>query len=225
MDADIALEFVMTPYRFLSAGPAGRRGGFSLIEILVVMAIITLLSGLVIAGAAKMREQSRINQAQIILQAAKSLDIAYRAEVGSIVRYTGTSDPEEESIRVFVAAMQQLPETQKILMSIGKDFVINDPVNDPSDANDAPDIIVDPWGKPLQYRSWNDGTDFADPVHAGPAGAGNLPRRGTQTEPQPFFASAGPDGRWGEVNLNTNLPETGEDGEAATDNIYSFELD
>jgi prepilin-type N-terminal cleavage/methylation domain-containing protein len=178
-------------------GFAGR-GGFTLIELLVVVAIIAVLVGLVLGGASAVKTSSQNSSTQILLQKLKTVDIEYRAQSGYIVSFFGTEPNEGDSIKKFVAEVSGFSEVKKLLIAAGEKYVQS------TDADPDPETVVDAWGTLVQYRAYME--DEA-PAYSG-IGVGDLPARGTKDEPQPYFASAGPDMKFG-----------------TEDDIYSFNLD
>ena len=87
-----------------------------------------------------------------------------------------------------------------MLLNLPKDAISMDNANPPRVVG-----IVDAWGNSLWYAAYNAGE------------TNSLPRRGKSKSPDPFFISAGPDGKWGTYN---NLDPQGD----AIDNIHSYEL-
>ncbi len=73
-----------------NAMPVGRQG-FTLIEMLIVIAIIGLLSGIIIASANSARQKSRIAQAQTDLAQIHLALEAYQSEYGRYPISTGGS--------------------------------------------------------------------------------------------------------------------------------------
>jgi prepilin-type N-terminal cleavage/methylation domain-containing protein len=182
--------------RFSPPRPPRRLAAFTLVELLVTISIIALLAGLVTYGVTAMKGTSEISRTKTLLQGLKAVDIEYRAQSGYIVPFDGTADTAEESIEAFCDDVVAFDDPQEMLVSLGEDYLRD------TDSDAIPNQVIDAWGEPVQYRAYMQ--------EQAPAftGAGDLPARGTQLEPQPYFASAGPDGVFG-----TN------------DDIYSFNLD
>lgn len=216
-----------------------RRGGFTLVEILVVVAIIALLSALLLGGMEAINAKSEISKTQSMLQALAAVETEYRAQnQGNPVVMRGTPTPEEEadSIKTFLHEVWDLPECQKMLHVYEQYLVYDDKNNDGKPDDDIPDAMLDAWDKPLQYRSASQGEQppfkkelNPDPDDPDPQSEyGVLPKRGSYPLPgkpdipdvsRPFFASAGPDGDFGDTEGDS------EKQEEAIDNIYSFNLE
>ena len=170
---------------------------FTLIEILVVIAIIAVLVSIVVVAASRMMIQADTSATRITLQQVMSAATEYTAQTNQVIDFSGTSNPPEESIETFVADVIQVPEARNMLLSIDGKLLIDD--NNDGD----PDRIIDPWEQPLQYRSWQPAN--TDAIQGDSA---DLPERGSAVEPRPYVASSGPDEKF-----------------QTDDDLYSFELD
>lgn len=206
-----------------------RRQGFTLIEILFVILIISIMLGVLVVAGKKMAVQSQINRTRIILQKVLDAQTEYTAQTNHFVCPTGTNcdgttygndlDPEQ-SILDFVYEIRQVPQAAAILRSIDKESLIDNP---PLDGEGYPDIIVDRWDTFLQYRLWQ---PFDMPAFKGQSGS--LPPRGSATEPRPYVASAGPDRLWGDYEelqkKHRGESHNADEAQAAEDNLYSYEF-
>ncbi len=172
---------------------------FTLIEMLVVIAIITVLVSIVVVAASRMMIQADTSATRITLQQVMSAATEYTAQTNQVIDFSGTSNPPEESIETFVAAVIQVPEARNMILSIDGKLLIDD--DNPPDGD--PDLIIDPWEQPLQYRSWQPAN-----TNAIQGDSADLPERGSAFEPRPYVASSGPDGKF-----------------QTDDDLYSFELD
>ncbi len=203
------------------ATPVARRAGFSLIEILVVVAIVAALIGIGAFAFSGFQSSSRIQTTRGILQHAQSAAEEYKATAGRKINpvkndpvdwttakaenadepYSGSpptsviSDPNA-SIERFVWEVRQMQESEKILRGLGDHLRDTD--------GDGFLEIIDSWEQPVKYFKSSDETDAGE---------------GVPPHPEPFFASAGPDGKWGTFSGS----KANNDG--AEDNIFSFYLD
>ena len=128
-----------------------KRRGFTLVEILVVITIITLLAGLTIANVGKLFGGSQVDIAKLfVTQSMRTPLVTYRLHMGS---YPST----EEGIAVLKAA------------PAGKTDRWRGPYLDES----VKVPVLDPWGEPYQYRNpgghnkdgydlWSKGPDKTD---------------------------------------------------------------
>ena len=119
----------------------------------------------------------------------------------------GATDTGQSAER-FVWAALQVESSAKIIRSVEKDAL-----QDTGNTAGMLDLL-DGWGNPIRYAAFVSQTDTV-------TWDDNLPLRGTESRPDPFFASAGPDGKWGDASQGTNNAVPNAD---AADNIYSFNL-
>ena len=104
--------------------------GFTLMEILVVITIITFIAGLTIANVGKLFGGSQIDIAKLMVnQSLKTPLVTYRLQLGS---YPST----EEGIQALATA----PANQA------------DRWRGPYLADGTKLPLLDPWGEPYQYR-------------------------------------------------------------------------
>jgi general secretion pathway protein G len=128
-----------------------KRRGFTLIEILVVIAIISLIAGLTIANTGNLFGNSKIDVAKLMVtQSLKTPLLTYQIQMGS---YPTT----EEGL----AALMTPPANKA------------DRWRGPYLIEDTKLPILDPWGEPYQYRCpgvrnknsydlWSKGPDKTD---------------------------------------------------------------
>jgi len=215
---------------------AALRAGFSLVEIMIVVAIISLLLTIVAVSGVKIRESARTDRARNQVQAAQSAVEEYFAVVGKYVNAhqsdsppaalfdwtenkprntpgaTGSDDLSgplhERSIERFAWAALQIESVETVLRSVGRDALVD------QDGNGFLEVR-DPWGNKLLY---------ADYVHPDQGDQPKfLPYRGTETSKRPYVASPGPDGLWG--NANTPVDENNDGTPDHEDNLYSYEVE
>jgi type II secretory pathway pseudopilin PulG len=204
-------------------------------ELLVVIAIIMLLLGLLLPALSGLVAGGQKNQLHTAMQALESAHAEYRALTNEPVNIEGSypfsrSDAEptvpgasggspDSTIELFIAAAWQTETGERIINGIPDSLLVDE-------NNNGFYEVVDPWGNELVYRPYTPesavGSDHSRyredsqtyrNVPFAPNDTGDtdyeLPAR-----PDPFFASAGPDGDW-------VAPEQDED----TDDIYSFEVE
>ena len=158
---------------------ASRLMAFTMIELMVVVAVILILltiGGLVATKIAGTGEESITTS---VLSAA--MDVMAEYEVRIEQKTTSTN------ITQFVTDTRQISAVAEKYHYF------------PSGTFTGT-TILDGWDNEIRYVT--NGATL------------NMPRH-----PQPYFASAGPDGDWGTVDAN-NVPN-----DDAADNVYSFDLD
>ncbi|MEM1444626.1 MAG: prepilin-type N-terminal cleavage/methylation domain-containing protein [Planctomycetota bacterium] len=229
--------------------PNGRRA-FTLIELLVTISIITILVGITIPFATRMLDRSDVTRTQATLNALSAALDEYKLATGDVPNHTRTTgssasepianlvvsdDDTDTTIGLFFSRVAQLGGTADSVMrsGIGRQGLTWNGQTDPppfaqavrdGDIEDYLNVelwtLEDPWGTKLRYAARiSHGDDFTDDDY--------LP-----AHPTPFFASAGPDGEWGNAqrltereNGQTLTDEELEDAAEAEDNVYSFQID
>ena len=199
------------------------RGGFTLVELLVVISIIIILVGLGVAGMSKAFQRSEESKTRIVLAGLQSILEEYHAQTGvgfdddADIDQTiyddpnGTDNGEDEpdfddQMAGFIARVQKIEACRKMLVSLGKrgDIVIFDDDDGDDTDDDDPDLIEtirDPWGNTIVFLR---ASNSKHPDHD-----------------NPFFFSYGPDGEEGNRSAST----TSDDYKEYEDNIYSHQLD
>lgn len=213
--------------RFTTQHPHSPRRGFSLIEILVVIAIIVLLAGITIGVGRRMIQSAKKSHTKIILGICKSASDAYATKFKPILHYSGNLDPTitasyvyeynwdkttfkknapdangtgaiNDPIERFVYKALKYETSSKILHTLNnKQLVDRD--------GDGFLEVYDGFDNKIKYAAYVSGKDAYTlddtlPIHR-----------------TAFFASAGRDGKWGDAN-NSNDAD-------AQDNMYSFDQD
>lgn len=214
--------------------PNIRFRGFTLIEILVVIAIIAVLLGIGLLVGPEVLGTGNKQITNALLNNCLAISADYETRVGQPVNNFGTmpinwGNPSKrspnvpnstqpdvslsinktndsaglqaKSIEQFVYATYKIDAIKTKLYSsaafqMGSTSLLGD-----SDGNGMLDI-VDGWNTKIIYVAPNIDTSFKVPVRS-----------------FPYFASPGPDGKWGTWDTNTDQPN--DDG--AADNIYSFD--
>ncbi len=178
---------------------SARRGamarGFSLVEILVVVAIIILLVGIGVAVSGAMQQRALAQQTKLALAELRAIASEYQTVTGSSFTYTSNTfnATDAASITKFTEAAYEVPSCQPMFDRLHRDGMTSGaPASGGFRINDA-------WDNAVQYRSSSDGSV-------------------ARKSDQPFFASAGADGKWGDVNGSS------QDQADATDNIYSLDV-
>ncbi len=189
----------MTSTRDHRTRPETGQGGWSLIELLVVVGIIAILLAILINTAAESR--GPVEQTKVTLKALMAIYDEYEASLGSTSPMSLTAVTGATNIEKFCFLVNGLDRTKGMLFALGKDAVVD--LN-----NDGKiDQVKDGWGGVVEF--W-DGKSARSAGLPGFKGA--------------FFASPGPDGKWGTINPTTNLPTADAAGAEAKDNLFSFNL-
>lgn len=176
-----------------------RSGGFTVVEILVVVSISLLLLGIGAAVAIDMVADMRREQTRAMMKALLGANTEFKAVRNQpAVNHDGTYPinwPTEglgsaSSCERYVAAMMQVASAEQMLTA-----AINSSTGQALDRTykdtngNKVNEIYDRWGTQLEYRSSNDGTG------TGP-GTG-VANKKLPVSPFPFFVSAGPDKTFG----------------------------
>jgi type II secretory pathway pseudopilin PulG len=196
---------------------------FSLVELLVIIGVVVIVVGITLPFLAGTLDRGRTGQARAMLNGLAGALDEYEMRTGAVptVSHNENLGPlgtvvvggdDDNTIGYFLHRTRNIPEVLNLIRAsagprnvfvIPEDF---DPVPSPITINDMK--VLDPWGNKIRY------VHRVTRADKGNANAAHLP-----VHPNPFFASAGPDGRWGAVAVDGTR-----DADAA-DNIYSFEAD
>lgn len=217
-----------------SAEPGSRRTprrrsirGFTLIELLVIISIIGLLVAILLPVTSAVLRAVEVNRMQASLAGLRAAAEEYRAATGGVVNHTVNRFPSAPSfdvvandsannntIQLFVFEGGKVPNVAAILVASARDELqqVMPPSTTPTPLTDlgavtdpSSIVLLDIFGNQIRYAAFVNKDDaFRDDDY--------LP-----AHPNPFFASAGPDGLWGTVN-RAGVPD-----EEAEDNLYSFD--
>jgi len=203
---------------------------FTLVELLIVVAIIALLVGISLPALSGVYRHNAIQSTRSVLQQLDVVAERYEQQTGRVLRVfpndagffnwneektpnvervegEGEIDGDfpEASIERFVWATYRIPDIRRgVYGSIDETYL--------QDADEDGFLgVIDAWGTPVIYKY--DPNDDID-------GGGDYDDDDFLPESrEPYFASAGPDRRWGDVTGNAT------EQEQAEDNLYSIELD
>jgi len=138
---------------------ARTRAGVTLVEMLIVLAIITLLASLVIGMATHIDNQSKGKSLENTFAVLESALEEYREYTGGFP-YAANPDPSLNSESLY-GALNFIPTSRKILEQISDSLI--------ADKSGTPGIeLYDPWGKVLDYRYDVNTDTFPELVSAGP---------------------------------------------------------
>jgi prepilin-type N-terminal cleavage/methylation domain-containing protein len=139
--------------------------GLSLVEMLIVLAVIALLATMVIGLAGRIDNQSK----------EKLIESTFVLLEGALEEYRDyQGDFPAQRVKDFAFASQHseylykelysIPDSRKILDKVSASLIKHD-----FDSGSVPPIpeIYDPWGMPLDYR-YVDGDSFPELISAGP---------------------------------------------------------
>ena len=189
---------------------AAAAGGFTLIEVLVVVSIIVLLLGVVGGGWLVARDRAQTRVVRVALSQLAGTSTEYGVQTRQIVLYgsgySNNNDSDYASIEAFITAVKDNARPAYDLLQ-----TVNESLRIDMDNDGEPERLNDTWGRAIRYYP---GTETYPPSASFDPPALGLPLR-----KQPYFASAGPDGQWGSID-NDNVRD-----EQAADNLYSFEID
>jgi len=189
--------------------PARRhaRGGYTLIEILVAVAIITVLIGLTIGAYSGIRQSAARSKTKATLGVLKSAADELKVATGVVILHKDPGDitpavsldtlramyasggPTGASVsgmhRFLWFAMKN--ETSKTMLQALGDMALRD-----TNSDGIPDQVLDAWDRPIEYFAYDDSTNDSNVV-----------------DPKPYFRSSGYSG-------NAANEE---------DNLYSYDLE
>ena len=211
----------------LPLGPRPSALGFTLVEILVVIAIIALLIGIGLGIVASVRGNAKEQATRMTLASADAINTEYYSLTGTVINHMGESpinwstdrtenspytttdqgsldgdDGDEAtvkdlSIERFVWATYRIRNIRENMYRFDEQYFNDSSGNKFLELRDGWDTKLIYVGG-VSHDDDEKGDDF-------------LPVRD-----KPYFASAGPDGKWG------NVEDNGVADADAQDNVYSF---
>lgn len=213
-----------------------RHAGFSLIEVLVVIALITLLTGLVVGVGRRLKQSAHVSQTKTILGVCKAASDGYATKFKPILHFNGTLEPTITFEYIYEDNWDQTtfkknaPEFLDVTNSTryGKiDSHIERFVYKALKYETSRKILTTLKGQLIDkdgdgflevIDGFGNQVDYAVYVsHQDNYGGDNyLPIRKTT-----YFASAGRDGVWGDANGFTDTDGDGDDD--IDDNQYSYD--
>ena len=168
-------------FKFINVKYYSQRG-FTLVEMLVVIAIIALVSAIGYGTFIKLRENARINATELIIEAVASAMDARSSNITSAQRAAVSIPPEQ----TFHSGDGSETSTNDLIAYLSGNFGVGDEVtsvlpqvdvNTAGTANSYVEdvngqfLIVDSWGTPLRYTfpgDHNTHDDGFDLESAGP---------------------------------------------------------
>lgn len=169
-----------------------RNGGFSLIELLVVISIIGLILAIGVGVALKMTAEARRTQTRAMMNGLLAANDEYKAVRGSGISIDGSSS--DSSTEQYVDACLTVNKCEEIMMA-----ALNSASSSALERTYKNGSVFDRWGTEIEYRTNNDGTGSGPGTSVSNA---NLPK-----SRDPFFASAGPDETFGTDDDITTLQQ------------------
>lgn len=194
-----------------------RRGGFSLVEMLMVIALVVVLAGLTVVVGRSVVAKSKIDQCRQILQALDATLTEYQAEKGAIPPFVrraylpprGTGGPDRRTWREVAVYLEQVKGYTGIDKQLGtidasflvkREQIYTDLAGYPyagTVTDDPRPSVRDPWGMEILY------------IHPTAENEDAFRTFGKALNERPYFMSAGPDGEY----------------ETVGDNLYSYEVE
>jgi len=130
-----------------------RRGGFTLVELLVVMLILSVLIGIAVVSFSGILGQAKKVKAEQMIKNIETALGEYEARYGE---YPIADYPNDEGIGAVMDAIFYGPE--KLLPVKEKDLVESKYL--------GKKVVADPWKKPYRYRSaYDEGGNIREGIH------------------------------------------------------------
>ena len=143
--------------------------GLSLVEMLIVVAVIALLATMVIGVASRIDNQSKEKGLEITFTLLESALEEYREYQGAfpvppVGNFNSVAERAAAYSEYLYGQLYSIPSSRKILEKINISLIKHK-----VDSGAVPPVpeIYDPWGMPLDYR-YEPGDSFPELVSAGP---------------------------------------------------------
>ena len=151
-DRQSGFRFQVFRHRRISPRLAGFRFcrcGFTLVELLAVITIITMLAALVVGGASFALRKASVARCYANMEIIKNALSDYQIDKG-IYPPASTQEADGVDSMLYEALVKEPESAGRKPYLIGADFVQNWPSRS---QNSDPMKLVDPWGNYYRYRS------------------------------------------------------------------------
>jgi len=176
----------MVPGHWPRAATAARPG-FSLIEILMVIAIISVLTAMAVIATTALLKQGQVSQTKALLQQLQGVetefqinggyDLFHKDDWNHTITPPGAPSFVDSTIERFVFRANSIPAARDMMTTVDKRLLKD------LDGDNQGDTVIDPFGTAIEYRKRvtnNNSPDQNMPIY-----------------PRPFFVSAGQDEEFG----------------------------
>jgi prepilin-type N-terminal cleavage/methylation domain-containing protein len=123
--------------------------GFTLVEMLVVLAIIIVLSGLILTGLALARKQASIGEMGVLLKSIETSVERYADDFGDFPHSKDTGEEEE-------TGLEGAANLYAALMTRAKNGPYLSGSERSCDNGFGRECLADKWGRPIRYLHFRD---------------------------------------------------------------------